>query len=128
MPIESAGDPKCATPTIIIEDGILKLDCATGGVDFHYTISQTENEYYQWGSGTYNKTKDAGKDIQLPTVTISVYASKDGYSLSDTATKIIKLSDVGCLKGDLNGDGEVNVADHVELTKIIMDQRPDGSE
>ena len=128
MPIETSGDPKCATPTIIIENGVLKLDCVTDGVDFHYTISQTENEYYQWGSGTYNKTKDAGKDIQLPTVTISVYASKDGYSLSDTATKIIKLSDVGCLKGDLNGDGEVNVADHVELTKIIMDQRPDGSE
>ena len=122
MPIESSGDPKCATPTIKIEDGILKLDCATEGVDFHYTISQTENEYYQWGSGTYNKTKDAGKDIQLPTVTISVYASKEGYSLSDTATKIVKLSDVGVKRGDLNGDGEVDVADHVELSKIIMEQ------
>ena len=95
-------------------------------VDFHYTISQTENEYYQWGSGTYNKTKDAGKDIQLPTVTISVYASKDGYSLSDTATKVVKLSDVGGKRGDLNGDGEVNVADHVELSKIILNQQ--GSE
>lgn len=48
--------------------------------------------------------------------------------MSDTATKIVKFSDVGGLKGDLNGDGEVNVADHVELSKIIMDQGPDGSE
>ena len=47
--------------------------------------------------------------------TISVYATKAGFDKSDTATKEIK-------NGDLNGDGNIDVSDHVELTKIIMEQ------
>lgn len=121
MSIESASNTKCATPTIKVNNGILNFECATEGVKFHYKVTSDGvfgNETY-----TYDKDNDGGiNGVILPTITISVYASKEGYSLSDTATKIIKLSDVGGKRGDLNGDGEVNVADHVELTTIIMNQ------
>ena len=53
--------------------------------------------------------------------TISVYASKDGYSDSEVARANIVVSGIG-LFGDLDGNGTVNVADHVKLTKIIMNQ------
>ena len=42
------------------------------------------------------------------------------YDKSDTA--IAEIEVLGDLKGDLNNDGTVNVADHVELTKIIMNE------
>ena len=112
MPIESAGSPKCATPTIKVDNGFLKFECATEGVDYHYKVSS--NTGYE---GIYN---NENKGISLPTVTITVYASKNGYDLSDMASMTVMLS---ALKGDLNGDGEVNVADHVELSKIILNQK-----
>ena len=59
------------------------------------------------------------------TYVISVYATKDGYEPSDVATKEITISgessgQESSVKGDVNGDGEVNVADHVALSDIIM--------
>ena len=63
----------------------------------------------------------AGNNVQLPqTFTVSVYAVKDGYVNSDTVTKQITITNG--LNGDLNGDGTVNVADHVELSNIILGQ------
>ena len=50
---------------------------------------------------------------------VSVYASKEGYENSDTVTSEINIKGI---HGDLNGDGIVNVADHVELSSIIMSQ------
>jgi hypothetical protein len=117
MPIENAGGQKCATPTIKIKNGALKFECATEGVEFHYsyTVSSCSS------SGTYDKASDiGGNGVLLPTATISVYASKSGYSLSDTATLTANLSNG--VFGDLTGDGVVDVADHVELTKIILKQ------
>jgi hypothetical protein len=49
---------------------------------------------------------------------VSVFATKTGYERSDAATKQFTI--VNGLKGDVDGDGVVNVADHVELSKIIM--------
>ncbi len=53
---------------------------------------------------------------------VVVVASKDGYRDSDEAVAEFPLLDVKGVRGDLTGDGVVNVADHVELTKIIMNQ------
>ena len=53
--------------------------------------------------------------------TVSVYASKEGYTDSEVASKSFQVAGAG-KKGDVNGDGDVNVADHVELSKIILGQ------
>ena len=58
------------------------------------------------------------------TYMVSVYATKSGYQPSDVATKEITISGGGggqdsFDKADVNKDGVVNVADHVELSKII---------
>lgn len=51
-----------------------------------------------------------------PTIIVSVYASKDGYNNSDTATMEIKGASS---QGDVNGDGEVNITDVTYVIDII---------
>ena len=99
--------PKCATPTISFEGEKIKFSCETEGVEFVSEVSSVDagNKY----TAEVNIT---GK------ITVKVYATKSGCVNSDTATAVIEVP--GELKGDLNNDGTVNVADHVELTKIIM--------
>ena len=50
-------------------------------------------------------------------VTLSVFATKSGYQNSDVATYTFPS-----LVGDVDGDGKVDVADHVRLSEIIMNQ------
>lgn len=50
-------------------------------------------------------------------ITLNVFAAKSGYLNSDVVTY-----EFNGLVGDVDGDGKVNVADHVELSKIIMAQ------
>ena len=54
------------------------------------------------------------------TYKVTVYATKAGYNNSDAAT--IEIQANSGVKGDVDGDGKVNVADHVELSKIILNQ------
>lgn len=104
---------KCATPTISIEDGKIKFSCETEGVKYVSNISTTD-----------------ARDCYDPELTltykykVTVYATKDDYENSDTATREITITENGkaVLVGDVDGDGKVNVADHVELSKIIMEQ------
>lgn len=97
---------QCAKPTISYNNGIVSFSCETEDVEFHYTISNT----YPKGEGS-----------QVPFLPrVCVYATKSGYADSDVA--IAEIEFPAGLKGDLNNDGEVNVADHVELSKIIMNQ------
>lgn len=102
---------KCEKPTISLVDNKLSFASETEGVVFHYTISHSDVQ-----NGV------SSKDVNLTrTYTVSVYASKDGYSDSEVARANIVVSGIG-LFGDLDGNGTVNVADHVKLTKIIMNQ------
>lgn len=118
---------KCAKPTINVAtyaggSGFCPIifNCATSNVVYHYTIT-----YPQSVSKTWDPSKDANPednpDPRLNVSTISVYASKPGFENSETATMTFSLSG-NLIWGDVNGDGEVNVADHVELSKIIMAQ------
>ncbi len=99
-------NPKCATPTISYNDGELIFGCDTEGVDYVTDITSID----------VKKHYDA-KITLTTTYKVSVYATKAGYDNSDTATLDINIRGK---KGDINGDGEINVADHVKLSEIIM--------
>ena len=97
---------KCATPTITFEEGKVKFACGTEGVTFKYEIT----------NGDVNDGE--GDEIEVGGFyNVCVYATKEHYIDSDKVTMQIKLSTV---KGDINGDNRVDVADHVALSNIIM--------
>ena len=101
--------PKCALPTISVENGKVKFSCETEGVTYHYNIV------------SLGSVSGEGNDVELKnSYSVTVYATKEDYINSDSATAEIKS--VGGLKGDVNGDNKVDVADHVELSKIILEQ------
>jgi len=110
VPIVDPNAQKCATPTFKVENGLLKFECSTKGVKFNYSIS-TESGF----SGISEDNNTSG-GIKVPKIIISVYATKSGYQASDVAKKEYTVE----LLGDLNGDGDVNVADHVKLSEIIL--------
>jgi len=100
---------KCATPTIKFENGVVKFSCATEGAEFISTITPVGNN-----------TKYDSQIVINNTYKVTVYATKAGYNNSDAAT--IEIQANSGVKGDVDGDGKVNVADHVELSKIILNQ------
>lgn len=98
--------PKCATPTIKYIGGKLKFECETEGVEF---VS-----HFSTPSGADNNTSE----VEIPTTyTVSVHAKKDGYLDSETVTADI---DVRGLKGDVDGDGEVDIADAVHIVNYVV--------
>lgn len=97
---------KCANPTITYENGILHFSCETSDVTYKYNIS--------------NALSGEGNDVSLTFIAVSVYATKSGYENSETTTMEITTSGI---QGDVDGNGVVNVADHVELSKIILNQK-----
>ena len=105
---------KCATPTIIFENGKLSFSCETEGVRYVYNFS------------TPSESDEDGKGINMPNkLQVSVYAKKDGYENSDVATKEIDLGTSG-IRGDLNGDGVVNMPDAMFIVnKILNGKFPD---
>ena len=101
--------PKCATPTISVVAGKIKFSCETEGVSFESSITMP----------TSSKSAD-GTEISLSNkYKVTVYAKKKGHIDSDKAEAEFEGS---LIRGDLNNDGKVDVADHVDLTKIIMGQ------
>lgn len=100
--------PICSIPTINLVEGKLSFCCETENVDYHWSISTPNNSY--------------GKGESVPfvqTIVVNVYASKVGFLDSEVNSQEFSASG---LSGDVNGDGEVNVADHVKLSDIIMNK------
>jgi hypothetical protein len=98
---------QCAVPKINYDNGKLSFSCETEDVEFFYDIRSLDSK-----SGS-------GETVTLTnTYLITVYATKEGYDNSETATAEIHLS-TG-LSGDTNNDGVINAADIVEIVKIIM--------
>ena len=95
---------KCSTPTISIVNGKFVFSCETSGVS------------YRWSISTPNGFNGKNSVISLP-ITLNVFATKSGYLNSDVATY-----EFNGLVGDVDGNGVVNVADHVKLSSIIMEQ------
>lgn len=104
---------KCATPEISFDNGRVKFTCETEGVDYISSVTLAdEHNYYD-------------DEIQLSqTYKITVYATKAGYENSDITTReiVIKSDDKAIVVGDVDGDGKVNVADHVKLSDIILNK------
>jgi len=104
---------KCATPEISYANGKLTFTCETDGAEFVTSISDTDIKTHYESEITLSQK-----------YTVSVYATKAGYENSDVATREIVIENgQSSLFGDLNKDGKVNVADHVELSKIILNQQ-----
>ena len=95
----------CATPTISYENGMVTFACATPGVTFVSDVKIDDS-----GERTSNSVK------LTRTYIVSVYARKDGYKRSQTATKTILWRE----NGDANGDGEVDIADAVHVVNYIV--------
>jgi hypothetical protein len=75
-------------------------------VQYHYEFTTPAS-----GNGT-------GNDVAISsTYVVNVYASKDGYTDSDVATANVNVAG---LKGDINGDGVVDIADAVGVVDIIL--------
>ena len=88
---------KCATPTISFKNGKTYFECETPDVTYHYSITSPKI------------VTNLGDDVKVDlSYSLQVYASKDGYLDSDTATQDI---DVRGLKGDVNDDGDVTAQD-----------------
>lgn len=95
----------CAKPTINFANGKMFFACETEGVGFVPTITCTP------------KLSLNGNELEFGgTYTISVYAVRDGYYNSEEATITIEASKMG----DLNGDGEVSIADITLLVNKIL--------
>lgn len=104
------GPLKCGTPKITYSGDKISFTCDTDGVKYIYRINGSDEK-----AGNGNEVGLQKK------YTISVYATKDGYVDSDVAKSTIEIGGSGIL-GDVNNDGEVNVADHVTLSEIIMNK------
>lgn len=97
---------KCAPPVISYKNETLNFTSETPDVVFHYVITSSDEQ------------KNIGSSLSVSgKLLVRVYASKSGFEDSDIVESEI---DIRGLKGDINGDGVVNVADHVKLSDIII--------
>ena len=97
---------KCATPTIEYSNGNVICNCETDGVKYIYQIAPV----------TVQRESESGRFAFAPTYEIKVYAKREGYKDSDTASLIVSLTNVG----DVNGDGQVSIADVTSLVNSIL--------
>ena len=102
---------KCATPTINLVNGQIEFGCETEGVEYVSKVIVSDAKTY------YSATISTPKKFK-----VAVYAKKANYEISDTAIAEFDFSGDTSLSGDVDGNGIVNVADHVKLSSIIMDQ------
>ena len=102
---------KCATPTIVFENGRLSFECATEGVEFEAIITPSGNQ-----SVTGSTLFLADVPVRYRVV---VYARKDGYQQSDRATRDITYQ---MKRGDANRDGSVTIADAIKLVERVLEQ------
>ena len=96
---------QCAKPNITFANGKVRFDCETENVKFVPTVTCEPSQ-------TLN-----GNELELGTTfTISVYAKRRGYADSEVATATINLASIG----DVNGDGQITIADVTSLVNIIL--------
>ena len=98
--------PKCDNPTIKFINGKLIFECATENVNIISEVTSTDTQRHH------------GSVVPITAIyTVRAYATKDGYEDSDIVTKEINIRGI---KGDVNDDGEVNIADINSTIEIIL--------
>lgn len=114
---------KCATPTVVYENGRIRFECETEGATFVSNVSTT------------NDMESGDGEIGLATqYVITVYAVAEGHADSDLVTATLTWSD-GIMtgenvevrgnnfrKGDVNEDGAVDVADISAVITIMAEE------
>ena len=97
---------KCATPTISVVGNELMFNCVTEGVEYMSEVTFADATTY------------SGNRIRLTGVyRVSVYATKAGYVNSEVATAEFSMG--GGMKGDVNNDSRVDIADVTAVINII---------
>jgi hypothetical protein len=102
--VEVADFTPCATPTISCKDGKLLFECETEGVEFVSNI-------------TLAGEKTGAEVVPPMNRKVTVYAKKEGCIPSEKATMEI---DARGIKGDVDGDGTVDVNDVQTTINIIL--------
>ena len=110
---ENPETPKCAKPEITYANGDISFSCETPGVEFVSEITMADEKTYYDAKVTLTQKYK-----------VRVYATKTNYINSDVTTREIVITGNGkaIVVGDVDGDGKVNVADHVKLSDIIMEK------
>ena len=94
----------------LLDAGIEPVECETEDVEFISEVNSKDVKIY----------KD--DKINISNIyQVTVYATKTGYENSEIVT--MEIAGAGGKLGDLNGDGIVNVGDHVKLSEIIMSEQ-----
>ena len=108
---------KCATPTITIADGKLTFSSETEGVTFKVS--------YNYVGANEEMESDELVLAGTTTAHVNVYATKEGYQDSETATADVEL----CIgkKGDTNQDGKVTISDAVGVVNIILNNNDEAT-
>lgn len=107
--------PTCATPEIVYNSGTISFTCATEGVEYNSSVEYVENEF--------NNVSEYPAPSHFR---VKVVAVKKGYIPSETAEQEFTLPGYVDVKtgeykqGDVNKDGNVNIADNVKLLEIIL--------
>lgn len=116
--VDPSAIPQCATPTIdIINDKVI-FNSETEGAEIKY-------EYVYLGAGDNRIGFDSGFEFSLHptdyTLSITAYATAEGYTDSETVTKTINLAQ-SKINHDINGDGKITMEDVNNLLNIYLKQ------
>ncbi|MBQ5983283.1 MAG: leucine-rich repeat domain-containing protein [Prevotella sp.] len=101
---------KCIKPTItLLANGKIKVESATEGATCVTNITASNAESLTDGEICLN--------TPLTVYTVTAYTTKEGYDDSEVATATFRYEET---EGDMNGDGQVNVSDVVQLVNTIL--------
>ena len=103
---------RCEKPTItLFANGKIKVQSATEGATCVTNIS----------ASTANPLTDGEISLSTPLIvyTVTAYATAEGYDDSEVATATFRFEGN---KGDVDGDGKIDISDLTQLVNIILGQ------
>lgn len=113
--IEAGAGTQCNAPEVTVVDGQLVFDCGLENANYHYNMNIV----------AVSQSGNTDGKVNIPFgLEVVVSATAQGHIPSETITKIIELKDFASspagINGDIDGDGEVNIADVTRLVNIVL--------